>query len=86
MTSSLPRPEQAVTAAPASPRDHLRAFVKLWLHNAACGQALPPTIMARLDLLIDAVEDAACPCYPHPSDHEEDCSQRAARTATEESP
>jgi hypothetical protein len=72
--------------APATPRDHLRAFVKLWLHNAACGQALPPTIMARLDLLIDAVEDTARTCYPHPSDHEENCPQRVTRNATEETP
>lgn len=45
--------DNPTTEAPATARANLRAFVAFWLDSAARGKPLPPTVVARLDRLLD---------------------------------
>jgi hypothetical protein len=45
--------------ATLSARDNLRAFAVLWIDNAARGKPLPPTVVARLDRLLNEFEAEA---------------------------
>jgi hypothetical protein len=42
-----------------SARDNLRTFAALWIDNAARGKPLPPTVIARLDRLLNEFEAEA---------------------------